>query len=145
MGFCTKCGRQTGGEFYCTVCGSDTVDRSRGMLSNAQNADSFRATDEPAIEREESAQLSGQFENKGSSSDSNFTPFLVWAVFNLLCCCQPCGIASLILLLIYKDREPELRDKNFNYAKIINIIGTVCGLVVVIFYLSIAGLNLFLK
>ena len=33
MGFCTKCGRQTGNELYCRVCNGETYEHKRGILA----------------------------------------------------------------------------------------------------------------
>ena len=115
MSFCAKCGNKIGNEFYCITCGSENANKPQDIFANSQITD-----EEDTFNSYE--QCDRQSATKAPDADPRFTPFLIWALFNLFGCCMHFGIISLILLFVYKDREPLERDKYFNYVKIINIL-----------------------
>ncbi len=60
---------------------------------------------------------------------------LVWSLINLLLCCTPLGIASLIMAILAKDApSAEEEAKKLKTAKICNLIGTIVGAVIIIVY-----------
>ena len=63
---------------------------------------------------------------------------LVWAIINMVICCQPAGIVALIFTLLAKYEEKVKSDKYIGIAKIFNIVGTVYGVLSVIVSIFIA-------
>lgn len=65
----------------------------------------------------------------------NTTPYIVWSILNLLFCCMPLGIWSLILCVTL-NKKPTYQDaeKSFKTAKTLCIVGTVVGFIVQILY-----------
>lgn len=106
MAFCNNCGNQLEENAkFCPVCGTKTE----------QLADS--AAVESTVESTP-AKASGVLNTK----------MLIWAIINLICCCQPLGIASLIITILAKD-APSAEDeaKKIKAAKTCNLIGTIGG------------------
>ena len=56
---------------------------------------------------------------------------LVWSIINIVLCCAPLGIVSLVMTCIAKNAAtPEDEAGKLKTAKICNICGTVFGLIV---------------
>lgn len=59
---------------------------------------------------------------------------MVWSIVNLICCCMPLGIAGLVFTLTAKsEMNVEGREKKLRTAAILNIVGTVVGLLICVF------------
>ena len=74
-------------------------------------------------------------ENTASVSNKLNVGQLVWSIINLVMCCTPLGIASLILTILAKDAEPEKSRSHLKIAKILNLIGTIGGVIVLVLYI----------
>lgn len=124
MGFCPKCGAQTHGEFYCTVCSSETSEQSRGI---------FYRDDENININENNSFRPVKLDKPPKKLD--FRYLLIFSILNLICCCQPLGLASLIILIINKNRDPVARDSGFRIVNILNIVGFVICLIFFVAYM----------
>ncbi len=108
MAYCKKCGAQIDGDaVYCPSCGANQGESFSGMTFNDTGLD----------------RSSGKI-NIGQ---------MIWAIINLVTCCQILGIVSLVLVVLAKD-APSAQDeaKKVRGAMICNLIGTVGGIVVTI-------------
>lgn len=66
------------------------------------------------------------------------TQLMVWSIIDLLCCCLPLGVVGLVFTLTAKNElSPEGRNKKLRLAAILNIVGTVVGLVVYLFWFMV--------
>jgi len=59
---------------------------------------------------------------------------LIWAIFNLICCCWPLGLVSLILTVQASNATEEESAKKLKLAKTFNIVGTVVGAIILGLY-----------
>ena len=60
---------------------------------------------------------------------------LVWAIINIVACCTPLGIASLVFVIVAQSASTaENEASNLKIAKILNIIGTSVMAVFVVLY-----------
>ena len=76
----------------------------------------------------------------------NTTPILIWSILNLLFCCMPLGVWSLILTTTLNKKPTfEEAQKSYKTAKTICIIGTVLGALVQIGYLVFVFITAFLQ
>ncbi len=65
----------------------------------------------------------------------NTTKLTVWSIVNLICCCMPLGIASLIFSLTAKNKPtPEEQNKALKTALTLCLIGTIGGVIVEFLY-----------
>jgi uncharacterized membrane protein YvbJ len=70
-----------------------------------------------------------------NSNNINATPFIVWSALNLIFCCIPLGIASLIFSLqINSASSYEEAEKKKKTAMILCIVGTSLGFVIELIY-----------
>jgi len=61
---------------------------------------------------------------------------LVWSIINLLFCCMPFGLASLISTITANSSQTAQEEaKKLKTAKICNIIGTIAGVFIIIIYI----------
>ena len=126
MPFCRNCGYELKDtDKHCPACGSEQ--------ENVQDAtaDSFAETvtpiDIPVVKK-----ASGVL-NVG---------YLIWSILNILFCCMPLAVASLIMTVLAKD-APSAADeeKKLKTAKICNLIATIGGAVFYIFYVVLVALG----
>ncbi|MBQ8146165.1 MAG: zinc-ribbon domain-containing protein [Clostridia bacterium] len=109
MAYCKKCGAQIEeGVAYCPACGANQGESFIGMTFN----------NDAGLDR-----ASGKI-NVGQ---------MIWAIINLISCCQILGIVSLIMVILAKDAPSAQEEaKKVRGAMICNIIGTVGGIIVTI-------------
>uniref|UniRef100_A0A672YE67 Uncharacterized protein n=1 Tax=Sphaeramia orbicularis TaxID=375764 RepID=A0A672YE67_9TELE len=73
---------------------------------------------------------------EGGQSHSAARPYLGWSVFTTICCCLPLGIAAIICSCRALDAnqvgESALAEEASRKAKVLNIIGLVCGIIMLI-------------
>ena len=112
MAYCNNCGNQLDENAkFCGVCGTKTE-----QFANSA-APVFTAEPAPA-------RASGVLNVKA----------LVWSIINLLACCMPLGVASLILTILAKDAPTvEEEAKKLKTAKTLNLVGTIGA---VVFYFA---------
>ena len=122
MAFCSNCGNEIENDAkFCSFCGAQ------------QNSEKENPADIP-IEDFAEKKPSGQL-NVG---------MLVWSIINLLLCCQPLGIASLIFTILANGtKTAEDEAKKLKIAKTCNLIGTIGGAVIILLYviLMVAGVT----
>ncbi len=64
---------------------------------------------------------------------------LVWSIINLICCVVPAfGVISLIMTILAKNSAPETSKKQIKTATILNLIGSIGGVLFYIVYFIIA-------
>lgn len=113
MAYCKKCGAQIEeNATYCPACGANQSESFSGMTFN-----------DPGI-------------NKSSGSIN--VAQLIWAIINLVMCCTPLGIASIIMVVLAKD-APSAQDeaKKLQTAKICNLVGTIGGVLLIVVYIVV--------
>ncbi|CAI5693737.1 unnamed protein product [Oreochromis niloticus] len=67
--------------------------------------------------------------------------YLGWSIFNTFCCCLPLGIAAII----YSSKVESANGRGdidraqdaSQTAKMLNIAGLICGIIIIIIYVSI--------
>ncbi len=108
MAFCTKCGSFVAdNERFCSNCGADCTQQNTPTATATPNMPSYSPVRLPR---------------------SLNTPQLIWSIINLILCCMPLGIASLIMVLTAKDAPDDATAAKRNKsAMICNIIATVVG------------------
>lgn len=109
MAYCKKCGAQIDGDAtYCPSCGANQGESFIGMTFN----------NDVGLDR-----ASGKI-NIGQ---------MIWAIINLISCCQILGIVSIIMVVLAKDAPSAQEEaKKVRCAMICNIIGTVGGIIVTV-------------
>ncbi len=114
MGFCKNCGRQTGQDVYCTVCGGESYNHGdSSSIPEGEGLGGARIPDSPRpIYRQ-------------TTSTVDTTQMLIWSVVSTLCCCTPLGIAALIFVFKAKGAPPYEAESNLGVARILNIISLV--------------------
>ncbi len=119
MAFCKKCGKQINDNtHFCPGCGTDQTANTFAQDPYATNPNFFYPPQPP----------------KGSG-ELNILQ-LIWAIVNLISCCTPLGIASLILVIMAKEAPTaESEQSRIKAAKTCNIVGTVSALVIAFAYL----------
>ncbi len=122
MAFCNNCGQQiTSGTRYCVYCG-------------AEQPPADPAKQDPYVP---DPQVFFTPQPPKASGELNVL-HLVWAILNLISCCQPLGIVSLFLVILAKDAPTEAEEKKkLRLAKIFNIIGTLMPLLFLFVYIII--------
>uniref|UniRef100_A0A8C5N9I2 Uncharacterized protein n=1 Tax=Gouania willdenowi TaxID=441366 RepID=A0A8C5N9I2_GOUWI len=68
---------------------------------------------------------------------------LLWSIFTTFCCCLPLGIAALVCSCRAENANAvgdstSAEDASRN-AKVINIIGLVCGITFIIIYIAVTA------
>ena len=114
MAYCKKCGAQIDNDaVYCPSCGANQGESFTGMTFN----------NDAGLDRASGTINIGQ---------------MIWAIINLISCCQILGIVSLIMVVLAKD-APSAQDeaKKLQIAKTCNLIGTIGGVIVIIAYIVI--------
>ncbi|XP_029923059.1 dispanin subfamily A member 2b-like [Myripristis murdjan] len=67
--------------------------------------------------------------------------YLGWSIFNTLCCCLPLGIAAIVCSCRAQNAntmgETATAEEASRTAKTLNIIGLVCGIILIIIVIAI--------
>ncbi len=136
MAFCRNCGlKLEDGQKFCPSCGTQLAESA----PEAANAQANGAASDPNAQPQITINNGNQNENinyamMGASKKLD-VPSLVWSIINLLFCCQPLGIASLILTILAKDAPTAAdEEKKLKSARICNLIGTIGAAVLYICY-----------
>ena len=147
MAFCRNCGTKLEeGEKFCPSCGTQREEAAQNA-QNAQSAQSADAAAEPQIVINNGNQNENYNAAMMGASGKLDTPSLVWSIINLLVCCQPLGIASLILTILAKDAPSAAEEeKKLKTAKTCNLIGTIgaavfyfCYIIFYVFIFAVAS------
>lgn len=73
--------------------------------------------------------------------------YLGWSIFNTLCCCLPLGIAAIVCSCRAQNASAVGDQVNAadasRTAKILNVIGLVCGIIilVIVIVLRVSGIS----
>ena len=108
-----------------------------------ETAEILHMRPEGSVQTQQETPVSGPIQEESLGFDS--TPkasgnlnvgSLVWSIINLVLCCMPLGIASLIMTVLAKDApSAEDEEKKLKIARICNLIGTLSVAIVSIFYI----------
>lgn len=67
--------------------------------------------------------------------------YLGWSIFNTLCCCLPLGIAAIVCSCRAQNASAAGDQVNAadasRTAKILNVIGLVCGIILIIIFIAL--------
>ena len=115
MAYCSNCGSKLDENAkFCIACGTPTEQTEHSTPSNTAPVD--EVTPAPA-----------------KASGVLNTGMFIWAIINLISCCTPLGIASLVLTILAKDApSAEEEAKKIKTAKTCNLIGTIGGAVYIL-------------
>ncbi len=139
---------------FCTMCGTKLIDdknKNEPLTSNTMEDSTPHSSNESAQQGYNSqsnqtgynplngfeppqgyynTQQNYNIQNEYPPQFVNTTPYVVWSVILIACCCVPLGIWSLIVAL-NANKQPtyEMAMDRLNTAKIIIIIGGVLGVV----------------
>lgn len=121
MAFCKNCGSQIDdGSKFCSVCGAS-------QESTEQQQPSEPIYTEPVIPK-----ASGIL-NVG---------MLVWSIIDLIMCCVPLGIVSLIMTIMAQNAASAQEEASkLKTAKICNLIGTIATGVLLIIYIVLIAVG----
>ena len=125
MAFCSNCGTQIEENAkFCPFCGTKTEE------TESSTVDTFHTEEAPP------ARASGILDTK----------MLIWSIINLVACCTPLGIASLILTILAKDAaSAEKEAKTLKTAKTCNWIGIISSAVFYFVYVGLLALAAFIE
>lgn len=136
-------------ELFCPNCGTrvdaqQTPDMNTGYQANPQYTNTqpdYTQQNNQYTQQDYSQQNYGQPggyypPQQPANQGLNTTPYLVWSIINILLCCMPLGIWSLILS-INANKKPtyEQAQKDIKTAKTLCLISTIGGAVFQIFYI----------
>ncbi|KAM3616867.1 uncharacterized protein V6R79_025062 [Siganus canaliculatus] len=83
---------------------------------------------------------------EGGQSHAVAPTYLGWSIFNTLCCCLPLGIAAIVCSCRAQSAngvgETAAAADASRTAKILNIIGLVCGIVLIIIVIALKATQL---
>ncbi len=157
---CPNCQQQIGdNEMYCPNCGArvdaqpqqqntqqyaQTAQPGYGQQQYSQPGYDQQQYNQPGYDQQQYNQPNySQQPNYGQPAAPtkyfNTTPFMVWSILNLLFCCLPLGIWSLVLTCTLNNKPTyQEAEKNYKMAKILCIVGTAVGFVVELIYVILA-------
>ena len=77
------------------------------------------------------------FQNQPAPASGNLNVGqLVWSILNIIFCCLPLGIFSLVMVIIAKGAATlEEENSKLKTAKTLNLIGTIVGGIITILYI----------
>ncbi len=133
MAFCQNCGRQVGQDLVCRVCGGDSYNHADSV--HVPRNDSGESYNSSSLERP----IYTNADSYNSSPD--ITPMLIWAIVNTFCFCVPLGVIAIIFVIKAKGAPPQEAHSSLNTARILNIIGSVAGIVIFILSFSMGLLS----
>lgn len=126
----------------CTNCNYEVDDNQEFCTFCGQKIDSNQKVSVDVIEPNQNTDGSSSYENQGYQTETiakpvvNTTPFLIWSIVNLVCCCLPLGIAGIVFVVKAGNATTqEEADKAMNTAKTLNIVGMVVGALIAIIWL----------
>jgi len=83
---------------------------------------------------------------EGGQSRSVAPSYLGWSIFNTLCCCLPLGIAAIVCSCRAQNAnavgESAIAADASRTAKILNVMGLVCGIILIIIFIALKATNL---
>ncbi len=136
--YCEKCGTQVeAGIKFCPTCGSkmEVADQSANEPAYTQNFQDV-VNSQPVYDQ---ANTTETYKPKVNS-----TPFLVWSIINLVCCCLPLGIAGIVFVVKAGNATTqEEADKALKTSKTLNLIGSISGAVLAIAYVALMAFGVF--
>ncbi len=136
MAFCNNCGAQLEENAkFCPSCGTAQTEQAPAVLDTPVEPVTPM---EPVTPVTPAAEIPVQevAPAPAKASGSLNVAQLVWSIINLILCCTPLGIASLIFTVIAKDAPTaEEEAKKLKTAKTCNLIGTIGGGVFIILYI----------
>ena len=127
MAFCKHCGSKLNeGDRFCPNCGAVVESESNGSFGgNNGNVNSGQNTSYGADPLNYST-------SDGPSRNIN-TGMLVWSIINIIFCCMPFGIWSLVMTIMAKDApSAEEEQKKLKLARTVNIVSAIIGALVYI-------------
>uniref|UniRef100_A0A3Q4BBL2 Uncharacterized protein n=1 Tax=Mola mola TaxID=94237 RepID=A0A3Q4BBL2_MOLML len=78
---------------------------------------------------------------EGGQSRAIAPSYLAWSIFNTLCCCLPIGIAAIVCSCKAQNAnatgDSTVAMDASRTAKILNIVGLVCGVILIIVCIAI--------
>ncbi len=118
---CRNCGNDIGEEEkFCKNCGAPAEEpkaQEPVQQTPAQGSSSYTET-------------YNADKNSGKKRFELNVKSLIWSILNLMCCCQPLGIAGLIFTILASNATNETDNKNKSkYANICNLIGMIGGVI----------------
>ena len=143
------------GELFCPNCGTKVEAQ---QTPNVEAPQQFNQTfEQPNNNQKQYGQYSQQQFNQYNQQqynqygqqnyyapqtpNLNTTPILIWSIINILLCCIPLGIWSLILCLnVNKKPTYEEAEKSLKTAKTICLATTIAGFVFQVLYIVVFAL-----
>lgn len=120
MPYCRNCGTKLEEEVnFCPECGA---------AQKPATTEKEAAPEIPVVPIAETPE-------EPTSSGKLSIGLIVWSVINIVFCCLPFAIPSLIMTVMAKDAfTAEEEAKKLRSAKICNLIGTICFVILYILY-----------
>ncbi|TKS81038.1 Interferon-induced transmembrane protein 3 [Collichthys lucidus] len=82
---------------------------------------------------------------EGGQSRAVSPSYLGWSIFNTLCCCLPLGIAAIVCSCKAQNAnavgDSAAAGDASRTAKILNIIGLVCGIILIIIVVALRAVQ----
>ena len=126
MPFCRNCGYEVKDtDKHCPACGSAQENVEETVQEGA--AENVTPIDIPVVKK---------------ASGLLNTGYLIWSILNLLFCCMPLAIVSLIMTVLAKDAPSAAEEeKKLKTAKVCNLIATIGGAVFYLFYIVLIAIG----
>ncbi len=135
MAFCKNCGAQLEENAkFCPSCG--TAQAAQAPAEVVAPTETFKPIETVTPEIEIPVQEVNAAPAPEKASGNLNVAQLVWAIINLVLCCTPLGIVSLIFTVIAKDAPTAAEEaQKLKTAKTCNLIATIAGAVFMILYI----------
>uniref|UniRef100_A0A8C5B0R4 Uncharacterized protein n=1 Tax=Gadus morhua TaxID=8049 RepID=A0A8C5B0R4_GADMO len=78
-------------------------------------------------------------------TSSSAPSYLAWSIFNTLCCCLPLGIAAIVCSCRAQNAnalgQGAVAQDASKTARTLNVIGLVCGIILIIIFIVLKVVN----
>lgn len=127
------------GELFCPNCGTRIAVQPNPDIDSKSNAQ--QPYGEPPFYTEQTnfAQNNNYYTVPQTGWGINTTPYLIWSILNIIFCCLPLSIWSLVLVC-NANKKPtyEQAQKDIKTAKIVCLAATIGGGIFQLFYVLLS-------
>jgi uncharacterized membrane protein YvbJ len=149
MRYCNNCGEKIADDAkFCPSCGTKFAEQSEQPKQETYQPPVQDGTQQPPVQDQTQQPNAGY--NPYDQLNNNYyqqtqadkpsgkinTGLLVWSIINTVLCCQILGIIALIMTITANSTSTaQEENKKLGTAKTLNLIGTIGGVIIVVFYI----------